>query len=88
VSRFLAVTDAADNAAPEGSVMSPDKLADTWAAENGAHKKEKSHAKIVRSKIQIPPATLGAAMRDPSRIVGGPDRSAQRRILLLPRNVI
>ena len=46
MSRFCAVTDAADTAAPDGSLTKPDKLPVTWAEVEGAEQQTSSKAEI------------------------------------------
>ena len=60
VSTRFAVTVALDRAAPDGSVMTPDKFADTCAEQNGLHTQQKSNTK----------ARLCRVLRDPELRLG------------------
>jgi len=54
VSILFAVTVAPEIAAPDGSVMTPDKFADTCARENGTNKPQKMNNQVKGNDVFCP----------------------------------
>jgi hypothetical protein len=84
VSRHVAVTGAPTTAAPEASVITPDKLAETCAAENGPAKQTHSAAQIHRTEAAIRLVMDGVKNHNLDPQLPHPDTRATQSIFSSP----